>query len=80
MFGVDGLFVGEDNPIRDVVGDELPWEVRKAKGSLDTNGRLKILVKGLVFKDDPSVPPDLVGKNDETEFRGLVSCLTEDGD
>ncbi len=80
MFGVDGLFVGEDNPIRGVNGDELPWEIAKASGSLNTNGRLKISVKGLVFKDDPSVPPELIGKNDETEFRGLVSCLTEDGD
>ena len=40
---------------------------------------MQILVRGLVFKDDPSVPPQLRGKNDETEFRGLVSCLTEDG-
>ena len=80
MYGVDGPFVGEENPIRDVVGDELPWEIGKSSGSLSTNGRLKISVKGLVFKDDPSVPPDLRGKNDETEFRGLVSCLTEDGD
>jgi hypothetical protein len=41
---------------------------------------LEILVRGLVFKDDPSVPPELRGKNDETEFRGLVSCLTENKD
>jgi hypothetical protein len=39
-----------------------------------------ILVRGLVFADDPDlVPPDLIGKNDEETFRGLVSCLTEDG-
>jgi len=78
MYGVDGPFVGETNPIRDVVGDELPWEiVGFARGSLDTAGHLKILVRGLVFADDPSVPPELVGTNDEAEFRGLVSCLTE---
>ena len=35
-------------------------------------------MKGLVFADDPLVPPDLVGRNDEDNFRGLVSCLTED--
>jgi hypothetical protein len=80
MYGVDGPFVGEASPIRGVIGDELPWEIRKAVGKLDTNGRLKILVRGLVFKDDPSVPPELRGKNDEKEFRGLVSCLTEKGD
>jgi hypothetical protein len=33
-----------------------------------------------VFKDEPSVPEELRGKNDETDFRGLVSCLTEEGD
>jgi hypothetical protein len=81
MYGVDGPFVGEANAVRDVVGDELPWEIRGfARGSLDSRGRLTILVRGLVFADDPSVPPELVGTNDEAEFRGLVSCLTEVGD
>ena len=81
MYGVDGPFVGEANPIRDVIGDELPWEIAKSiKGKLDTAGHLKITVRGLVFKDDPSVPADLRGKNDEAEFRGLVSCLTEEGE
>jgi hypothetical protein len=77
MYGVDGPFVGDANPIRDVPGDELPWVIRKAVGKLNTNGRLKILVRGLVFPDDPSVPPELRGINDEEQFRGLVSCLTE---
>ena len=26
MYGVDGPFLGEENSIRDVEGDELPWE------------------------------------------------------
>lgn len=81
MYGVDGPFVGENNPVRDVVGDELPWEiVGFVQGDLDNRGRLTIFVRGLVFADDPSVPPNLVGTNDEAEFRGLVSCLTEVGD
>jgi hypothetical protein len=81
MYGVDGPFVGETNPIRGVPGDELPWRIAKfARGRLDTNGHLTIEVKGLVFTDDPEVPPELRGKNDEDAFRGLVSCLTEDGD
>jgi hypothetical protein len=79
MFGVDGSFVGE--PIRGVIGDKLPWEIAQfIRGKLNTEGRLNIAVRGLVFKDDPSVPPELRGKNDETEFRGLVSCLTENKD
>jgi hypothetical protein len=80
MYGVDGPFLGEENAIRDVEGDEAPWVVKDAKGSLDTSGHLRIRVRGLVFADDPLVDPDLVGKNDESEFRGLVSCLTEVGD
>jgi hypothetical protein len=79
MYGVEGPLLGEANAIRGVVGDELPWEIEHfIKGRLDTTGKLTINVRGLVFADDPAVPPDLVGKNDELEFRGLVSCLTED--
>ena len=80
MYGVDGPFVGDTNPVRGVIGDELPWEIAHTRGRLDSNGSLMILVRGLVFKDDPSVPPELRGTNDESEFRGLVSCLTEEDD
>lgn len=79
MYGVDGPFVGDTNPIRGIIGDELPWEIANfIVGKLDTTGRLRIVVRGLVFKDDPSVPPELRGKNDEAQFRGCVSCLTEE--
>jgi hypothetical protein len=80
MYGVDGPFLGDAFAIRGVEGDEAPWEIDEVRGNLDAEGHLTILVKGLVFKDDPSVPPELRGKNDEAEFRGLVSCETEDGD
>jgi hypothetical protein len=80
MYGVDGPFVGEGFPIRGIPGDELPWEVKEARGKLDTDGHLTIRVKGLVFKDAPEVPVELRGKNDESEFRGVVSCWTEEGD
>ena len=81
MYGVDGPFVGDANPIRDVIGDELPWTIEGfVIGDLDTRGHLRILVHGLVFADDPSVPPELVGTNDEPFFRGLVSCLVEADD
>lgn len=81
MYGVDGPFVGDANAIRGVVGDEAPWTVAHfIKGRLTADGKLFILVRGLVFADDPSVDPSLVGKNDETDFRGLVSCLTENAD
>ncbi|HKE48063.1 MAG TPA: hypothetical protein VKB52_08355 [Rhodanobacteraceae bacterium] len=78
MYGVDGPFVGDANPVRDVIGDELPWTVEGfVIGDFDSRGHLTVLVRGLVFADDPSVPPELVGTNDEAEFRALVSCLTE---
>src|SRR5580765_3861982 len=79
MYGVDGPLLGEANAIRGVIGDEAPWTIAHfIKGRLDKNGRLMILVRGLVFADDPLVDPSLVGKNDEPFYRGLVSCLTED--
>ena len=78
MFGVDGAFVGDANPIGGIPGDELPWEVRSARGHLDTAGNLFLRVKGVVFKDDPSVPENLRGINDEQEFRAAVGCLTEE--
>jgi len=78
MYGVDGPFVGDGNPIRGVIGDELPWVIRSGKGTLGRDGHLRIRVRGLVFADDPSVPPELRGINDEATFRALVSCLSED--
>jgi len=80
MYGVDGPFVGDGFPIRGIPGDELPWEVKDARGKLDTDGHLTIKVRGLVFKDAPEVPVELRGKNDEAEFRAAVSCWTEEGD
>ena len=78
MYGVDGPFLN-DSSIRGVQGDELPWDIRKAKGTLSVDGHLVIQIKGLVFSNDPSVPPNLRGTNDETSFRALVSCLVENG-
>jgi hypothetical protein len=78
MYGVDGPFLGGANAIRGIPGDDLPWEVEHfVNGSLSTTGRLHILVRGLVFKDTDEVPAELRGINDESDFRGVVSCLTE---
>lgn len=76
MYGVDGPFTDEKNAIRGIPGDEDPWEIDKAIGSLDTKGHLRILVRGLVFKDNDD--PTLIGHNDADEFKGVVSCLTEE--
>jgi hypothetical protein len=78
MYGVDGPFLQhKHSPIRGVRGDELPWEIESAQGSVDTDGHVVIHVRGLVFADDDSVPVNLRGKNDASEFRALVSCITE---
>src|SRR5262245_40605962 len=76
MFGVDGAFVGDSNPVAGIPGDELPWEISSARGHLDTDGNLFLRVKGVVFKDDPSVPENLRGINDEEQFRAAVACMT----
>jgi hypothetical protein len=78
MYGVDGGFVNHKD-IRGVQGDELPWTLTSATGSLSTSGQLMISIRGLVFTNDPEVPPELRGINDETSFRALVSCLTDEG-
>lgn len=75
MVGVDDAFVGRTQ-VRGVRGDELPWDVGTVNGSLTTDGHLQLNVTGIVFSNDPSVPPELRGINDEDQFRGLVSCQT----
>ncbi len=77
MYGVDEAFVGA-NPIRDLIGDELPWRIAGVSGRLTNRGHLRIRVRGLVFTDDPEVPPELRGKNDEDQFRAVLSCLVEE--
>ena len=79
MYSVDGPFIGETNAVRNVIGDELPWDIAVGKGSLKDNGHLKIKIRGLVFKNADPVPAEKRGINDEAEFRALVSCLTEAG-
>ncbi len=76
MYGVDGPFI-DNNQVRGVLGDELPWVIGRVSGFLKRSGHLQIQVKGLVFKNDPSVPIDKRGINDEDTFRALVSCLVE---
>jgi hypothetical protein len=80
MYGVDGPFVGDAHPVRGVPGDSLPWRIRSAEGVLFSDGAISIAVRGLVFTNDPVVPPELRGINDEPKFRAIVSCLTEGDD
>lgn len=79
MYAVDGPFTSPANKINGVQGDDLPWELESASGTLSSDGHLEVRVRGLVFADDDEVPPHLQGKNDERTFRMLLSCITEDG-
>jgi hypothetical protein len=77
MYGVDEGFVN-NKAIRGVLGDELPWAVGSAVGSLTVGGHLTATVHGIVFTNDEEVPPELRGINDEPTFRALVSCLVSE--
>lgn len=77
MVGVDAPFLGRTNPVRGIDGDTEPWSIRSGTGTLDTNGHLAIRIKGLVFTDNAN--PSEIGKNDEAEFRAVVSCMTVQG-
>jgi hypothetical protein len=76
MAPVTGPFVGAAHPVRGLAGGGLPWELQRAKGSLRSDGRLRIKVRGLVLAHQAPVPPDLQGTNPVPQFRGAVSCLT----
>ena len=77
LYGVEGPFMGSQNRIRGLAGDDLPWQVGAVHGVVTTTGHVHIRVEGLVFPNRPPVPFPLRGINDEPYFRAVVSCLTE---
>jgi hypothetical protein len=79
MFGNMAPFLGAAGAIRGVAAAPLPWMIRSVSGDLDQNGLLNIDVDHLVLANDPSVPPQLRGKNPVPFFAGIVSCLTASG-
>ena len=79
MFGVEGEFLASGTRMRGIQGADLPRTIGSATGSLGTDGRLTIAVRGLVYTDDDAVPAELRGLNDDPSFRGGVSCLVELG-
>ena len=76
MVGVDGSFLASD-AIRGLSGDALPRTIAMGRGSLGSDGHLRINVRGLVLANDTSVPAASRGTNDSATFRGLVSCESE---
>ncbi len=80
MVGVPRPYTGATNAIRDVPGGGLPWVVDSAKGKLRADGRLDIMVKGLVFdpNDQAVIDRGLAGINTIPNFKAIVSCLSKD--
>ena len=74
MAPVTGPYVGTTNPLRGVPGGGLPWVIKSARGSLDSQGHLFVRVRGLVLADHSPVPAALRGTNPLPAFRAVVSC------
>ena len=76
MVGVPVVFTGEANKAvtRNVPGGGIPWRLDLGKGELSTGGHLEIKVRGLVLDAGANA-----GTNPVANFRGLVSCLTDEG-
>jgi hypothetical protein len=78
MAPVTEPFTGPANPIRDVPGGGLPWEIDEASGELRTDGRLEVEVEGLVLARRAPVPAERQGTNPVPSFKAIVSCVTAD--
>lgn len=79
LVGVSGPFLSTAipaNPIRNVSGGGLPWQIDEGEGELRADGSLKVEVEGLVLLDAAPVPEALQGTNPIPAFAVVVSCLT----
>ena len=74
MVGAPQALTGSQNPIRGINGGGLPWTIGSSHGFLKENGRLVVIVHGLVFAAGPNT-----GKNTIPFFRAIVSCLDSSG-
>jgi len=70
MAAVVSPFTGAANPIRNVPGGGVPWQIARGEGRLRADGRLEVEVRGLVIVS--------TGVNPVPTFRATVSCLTVD--
>jgi hypothetical protein len=60
MYGVDEAFVGEENPIRGIMGDELPWTIAGGVHGLSRRGSDGS--RGDDQRDDGGLPGDALGQ------------------
>ena len=68
-------FDSPSNKINGVRGDDVPWTLGAVHGVLLSDGRLEIRIRALVHPNDSDVPSHLRGRNDESRFRVLMTCL-----
>lgn len=80
MIGVPRPYTGASNAIRGVPGGGLPWVIEFGKGKLSPEGRVDVLVKGLVFdpNDQAVIDRGIGGTNTVPNFMVIVSCLSRD--
>jgi hypothetical protein len=80
MVGVPRPYVGGANPVRGISGGGLPWVVGFAIGDLKGNGKLNVLVRGLVIdpNDPAAIAAGKAGTNPSSTFIAIVSCLSKD--
>jgi hypothetical protein len=80
MTGVPRPYTGAVNAIRGIPGGGLPWVVASAEGELKSNGKLEIVVRGLLI--DPNDPAAIAngraGTNPSPTVKATVSCLSKD--
>ena len=76
MVGLPSALTGTQSqiPLRGISGGGLPWMLSSANGYLKSDGTLKIEVEGLVLAAGGNA-----GSNPIASFRGLVSCVKDDG-
>ena len=73
MTPVTGSAVGTVND-RGITGGGLPWVITSGRGEVDRQGRIEVVVTGLVIP----VPP-FNGTNPASQMAATVSCLTPHG-
>lgn len=82
LLGVPRPYTGATNAIRGVPGGGLPWVVDLGKVKVTPEGKVDIVVKGIVFDpEDPAViDAGIGGTNTVPNFKAIVSCLSTDSE
>ena len=80
MTGVPRPYTGAANAIRGIPGGGLPWVISSATGELKSNGKLEVVVMGLLIdpKDPAAIAAGRAGTNPSPTFKATVSCLSKD--